>query len=141
MDVACRPARQSDTVDVMELTRTIWEGEDYVPQVWASWLADRRGRLAVDSSTASTRPRTAAGAMSEKDRGNMIRNMVAGLADRLKENGSDVEGWQRLLRAYLVLGEREKAMSAADAAKRALANHADKLRRIEDTIKNLGLES
>src|SRR6185437_6727631 len=78
----------------------------------------------------------AAGAMSEKDRGEMIRNMVARLADRLKENGSDVEGWQRLLRAYLVLGEREKAMSAADAAKRALANDADKLRRIEDTIKS-----
>jgi len=82
----------------------------------------------------------AAGAMSEKDRGDMIRNMVARLADRLKENGSDVEGWQRLLRAYLVLGEREKAISAADAAKRALANDADKLRRIEDTIKSLGLE-
>jgi len=82
----------------------------------------------------------AAGAMSEKDRGEMIRNMVARLADRLKENGSDVVGWQRLLRAYLVLGEREKAMSAADAAKRALANDADKLRRIEDTIKSLGLE-
>jgi len=82
----------------------------------------------------------AAGAMSEKDRGDMIRNMVARLADRLKENGDDVEGWQRLLRAYLVLGEREKAISAADAAKRALANDADRLRRIEDTIKNLGLE-
>ena len=82
----------------------------------------------------------AAGVMSEKDRGDMIRNMVARLADRLKENGSDVEGWERLLRAYLVLGEREKAISAADAAKRALADDADKLRRIEDTIKNLGLE-
>jgi cytochrome c-type biogenesis protein CcmH len=81
-----------------------------------------------------------AGVMSEKDRGDMIRNMVARLADRLKENGSDVEGWQRLLRAYLVLGEREKAISAAHAAKRALADDADKLRRIDDTIKNLGLE-
>ncbi|HET7911492.1 MAG TPA: c-type cytochrome biogenesis protein CcmI [Pseudolabrys sp.] len=82
----------------------------------------------------------AAGAMSEKDRGEMIRTMVARLADRLKENGTDVEGWQRLLRAYLVLGERDKAMSAAGAAKRALADDADKLRRIEDTIKSLGLE-
>jgi cytochrome c-type biogenesis protein CcmH len=82
----------------------------------------------------------AADAMSEIDRGEMIRNMVARLADRLKENGSDVEGWQRLIRAYRVLGEREKAISAADAAKRALANDADKLRRIEDMIKSLGLE-
>ena len=82
----------------------------------------------------------AAGAMSEKDRGDMIRTMVTRLADRVKENGTDVEGWQRLLRANLVLGEREKATSAADAAKRALANDAEKLRRIEDTIKSLGLE-
>ena len=65
---------------------------------------------------------------------------AARLADGLKDNGNDVEGWQRLLRAYLVLGEKEKAISAADAAKRALANDADKLRRIEDTIKNLELE-
>src|SRR4029078_2202709 len=72
----------------------------------------------------------AAGAMSEKDRGEMIRNMVARLADRLKDNGSDVEGWERLLRAYCVLGEREKAIASADAAKRSLANDADKLLRI-----------
>src|ERR1044071_6271064 len=101
----------------------------------------------VDSqSSSSTAPGptaddiAAAGAMSEKGRGEMIRNMVARLADRLKENGNDVEGWQRLLRAYLVLGERDKAVSAADAAKRALANDADKLHRIEVALKSLGLE-
>jgi cytochrome c-type biogenesis protein CcmH len=79
--------------------------------------------------------------MSEKERGEMIRNMVDRLADRLKENESDVEGCQRLLRAYIVLGERDKAISAAGAAKRALANDTDKLRRIEDIIKSLGLQS
>ena len=42
---------------------------------------------------------SAAGQMSEKDRGDMIRGMVARLADRLKENGDDLAGWQRLLRA------------------------------------------
>jgi len=65
--------------------------------------------------------------------------MVARLADRLKENGNDVEGWQRLLRAYMVLGERDKAHAAADA-KRALARDPDKLRRIEDMINSLGFE-
>jgi cytochrome c-type biogenesis protein CcmH len=43
-------------------------------------------------------------------------------------------------RAYMVLGERDKAHAAAAAAKRALANDPDKLRRIEDMIKSLGLE-
>lgn len=43
----CRPALPKDTPDVMELTRTIWEGEDYVPAVWAEWLEDYEGVLAV----------------------------------------------------------------------------------------------
>jgi len=81
-----------------------------------------------------------AGGMSEKDRGEMIRSMVARLADRLKEDGNDIEGWQRLLRAYMVLGERDKANAAAADAKRALVNDPDKLRRLGDMIKSLGLE-
>jgi hypothetical protein len=36
--IVCRPALPKDTPDVMELTRTIWEGEDYVPKVWGSGL-------------------------------------------------------------------------------------------------------
>jgi cytochrome c-type biogenesis protein CcmH len=70
----------------------------------------------------------------------MIRGIVTRLADRLKENGNDVEGWQRLLRAYMVLGERDKANAAAADAKRALASDPDKLRRLGDMIKSLGLE-
>ena len=82
----------------------------------------------------------AAANMSEKDRGEMIRRMVAGLAARLQQNGDDIDGWERLLRAYMVLGERTKAQVAAGDARKALAGDADKLRKIEDTIKSLGLE-
>lgn len=32
---------------MLELTKTIWEGEDYVPQVWDDWLADPHGQLSV----------------------------------------------------------------------------------------------
>ena len=78
--------------------------------------------------------------MSEKDRGEMIRSIVAGLAARLQQNGDDIDGWERLLRAYMVLGERTKAQVAAGDARKALAGDADKLRKIEDTIKSLGLE-
>jgi cytochrome c-type biogenesis protein CcmH len=70
----------------------------------------------------------------------MIRGMVARLADKLKQDGSDVEGWQRLLRAYLVLGERAKAQAAATDARRALAGDSNKLRSLNEEIKNLGLE-
>jgi ribosomal protein S18 acetylase RimI-like enzyme len=45
--VLCRPALPRDTEDVMELTRTIWDGNDYVPHLWAQWLADPDGLLAA----------------------------------------------------------------------------------------------
>ncbi len=54
----------------------------------------------------------AASGMSAADRQTMIRTMVQRLADRLKENPDDLSGWQRLARAYEVLGETEKAKDA-----------------------------
>ena len=81
----------------------------------------------------------AASTMNADEQKQMIGGMVARLADRLKQDGSDVEGWLRLVRAYTVLGERDKAQSAATAAKRALAAEPDKLRRIDDLAKELGL--
>ena len=82
----------------------------------------------------------AASQMSEQDRDDMIRGMVARLADRLKENSGDVAGWQRLMRAYMVLGDRDRAKSAAGDARKALASDPDKLRQIDETIKGMGLE-
>ena len=54
----------------------------------------------------------AAGDMSAEDRTDMIRGMVERLADKLKEDPDNLEGWQRLARAYDVLGEKEKAAGA-----------------------------
>ena len=45
--IVCRPALPKDTPEVMELTRTIWDGHDYLPLVWADWLVDYEGLLAV----------------------------------------------------------------------------------------------
>lgn len=45
--LVCRPALPMDTAAVLELTRTIWAGEDYVPSVWEEWLQDASGLLAV----------------------------------------------------------------------------------------------
>jgi cytochrome c-type biogenesis protein CcmH len=81
----------------------------------------------------------AAREMSETDRNEMIRGMVARLADRLQNHPDDVEGWLRLLRAYMVLGQREKALEAADQARQAFAGQPDKLRQIDELVKGLGL--
>ena len=78
--------------------------------------------------------------MNEADRGTMIRGMVDRLATRLKQNGHDVEGWLRLMRAYMVMGERDKAVSALIDARQAVATDAERLRQLNEGAKNLGLD-
>ena len=78
--------------------------------------------------------------LSPDQQNQMIVGMVARLADRLKDNGDDIAGWQRLLRAYMVLGDRDKARAAAEDARRALSGDPAKLQQIEDTIKEMGLQ-
>ncbi len=63
------------------------------------------------------------------------------VATRLAGEGGDVEGWLRLVRAYMVLGEPQKARAAAEEARRALAAEPEKLRRINDLVKSLGLDT
>ena len=79
--------------------------------------------------------------MDPQDRAAMISGMVERLAERLKRDGSDVEGWLRLVRAYTVMGDRDRALSAVADARRALGHDADKLRRIDALAKELKLES
>ena len=97
----------------------------------APWRPLVRAALArVDGSTApalSDETMAAANGMNEADRSAMIRSMVERLASRLKQNGDDVEGWLRLVRAYMVMGDRDKAMSALSDARQAVANDAERL--------------
>lgn len=53
-----------------------------------------------------------AGTMSEADRGEMIRGMVASLDARLKEDPNNFEGWMRLVRSYAMLKDKERAEAA-----------------------------
>ena len=82
----------------------------------------------------------AAQKMKPDEQNQMIAGMVARLADRLKQDGSDVEGWLRLVRAYTVLGDRAKAQAAAADARRALAGDPDKVRRLDALVKELGVQ-
>lgn len=64
----------------------------------------------------------AAQEMSSEDRSAFIRSMVARLAEKLEENPNDPEGWQRLIRAYEVLGETDKAAEARQKLEAIKAN-------------------
>ena len=79
----------------------------------------------------------AAAEMSPEARIQMVRGMVERLAERLARDGSDLDGWVRLVRAYLVLGEDERARGAAADARRALSGDADKLRHLEAAFADL----
>jgi cytochrome c-type biogenesis protein CcmH len=48
----------------------------------------------------------------DAERTAMIRGMVDGLAARLAREPDDADGWARLGRAYVVLGERDRAVDA-----------------------------
>jgi len=111
----------------------------------APWLTVVRQSLARVEGPGATPPGpqpddvAAAAGMTPEARVQMIRGMVERLATRLHEDGSDVDGWLRLLRAYMVMGERDKAKAAVGEARDALAHEPEKLRLLDEGIKNLGV--
>ena len=52
----------------------------------------------------------------------------------------DVEGWLRLVRAYMVLGDRDKAREALADARQAVGGDAGRLKELNEGLKNLGLD-
>lgn len=96
---------------------------------------------AVAAKIAELEPQSQTGAaiaaMPKDDQSQMIRGMVAGLAQRLQSNPADIEGWLRLIRSYAVLGDKAEAQSALEKARAAFANNADMLRRINDEANSL----
>jgi cytochrome c-type biogenesis protein CcmH len=112
----------------------------------APWVGMVRESLArVDASVPplkgpSADDVAAASQLPPEQRTAMVRGMVERLAERLSREGADVEGWLRLVRAYMVLGDRDKAASAANDARKALASEPDKLRRVEELVAGLGLK-
>jgi cytochrome c-type biogenesis protein CcmH len=69
----------------------------------------------------------------------MIKSMVERLATRLADQGGSIDEWQRLIRAYVVLGDKDKATAAAADARKALSADPASLKAIDDTLKSLGL--
>ena len=81
--------------------------------------------------------------MSDEDRQAMIEGMVSQLNTRLTEEGGSVEEWQRLIRARVVLDQREMAKNDLSRALEAFASeaeNADKLRALASEL-NLSNEA
>ena len=83
----------------------------------------------------------AAAQLSPEQRQQMVVGMVEGLAQRLKHDGKDLAGWQRLLRAYTVLGRHEDARAALAEARRNFEGDARALSDLSSLAATLGLGS
>ena len=69
----------------------------------------------------------------------MIEGMVNRLATRLASNGGSVDDWSRLIRAYAVLHEAEKARTALADARKALAPDPNAVASLDVLAHDLGL--
>jgi len=90
---------------------------------WRAELVDRMARLRAANGTAPD-----------------IGAMVASLAERLKRQPTDVDGWQRLIRAYSVLGDNNKANNALAQARSALKADPQAQARLSLEARQLKLE-
>jgi cytochrome c-type biogenesis protein CcmH len=94
---------------------------------WRQTVADRLAELSPGEAGAAPAAATApvggsngptaqdvaaAAALTPEQRQTMIRGMVERLAQRLDQHPDDTAGWERLARAYDVLGEPDKAAAA-----------------------------
>ncbi|MCG5236213.1 c-type cytochrome biogenesis protein CcmI [Xanthobacter oligotrophicus] len=79
----------------------------------------------------------AAASLSTDERNAMVRGMVARLAERLSTEPNDIEGWLRLVRAYGVLGDKDKAAEALKTARATFKDNAEALGRLDAAEKEL----
>ncbi|WP_417834092.1 c-type cytochrome biogenesis protein CcmI [Thalassospira xiamenensis] len=110
---------------------------------------DITGRIKITPPMASNAPAgpggpsredmEAAAEMSPEERQEMILGMVSQLADKLAENPENPEGWARLIRAYMVIGQPDQAKQAYDNARQVFSDDTDLLTRFAGLADELGI--
>jgi cytochrome c-type biogenesis protein CcmH len=81
----------------------------------------------------------AAMALPEGDRQAMVRGMVDGLAARLQASPRDADGWVRLMRARMVLGEPAAATAALRQGVAAFADSPADQQKLREAATSLGV--
>jgi hypothetical protein len=121
-----------------ELKRSYEEAKAKASEEAASLQPEAAGKgsdgLRVEQMTKSE-------TMSPSEREAAIRSMVDGLAERLESSPRDVEGWTRLMRSRVVLGEREAAATAFRKALQVFKDDAAASGKITAAAIGLGLKA
>lgn len=122
------------------------EVRTFVEKVAADRKMDISGRLpplAVGVAAAQPGPTpeqmAAAQSMNPGDRDAMVQGMVNGLAEKLKANPRDRAGWERLIRARMVLGQADKAAADYRTAAKAFAGSPADQQALRQTAAQLGV--
>ena len=77
--------------------------------------------------------------MSAEQQAEMIESMVDGLAARLEADPMDLNGWQRLIRARLVMSDFDKALRDLDTARAAFAGDTQAISDLNSFAVEVGL--
>lgn len=109
-------------------------GVDVSSRLRASGSASGARAPTLDSATVSSISALPAG-----DRSAMIAGMVDGLAQKLKADPRNPEGWARLLRSRMVLGDATQARADLAIARKALADDKAGLTRVNEAARELGV--
>jgi cytochrome c-type biogenesis protein CcmH len=104
----------------------------------APWLGAVKARLAALKGEPPPQS-TAAPAVEADEQKAMIEGMVSRLANRLASSGGSVDEWSRLIRAYTVLHEADKAKAALADARKALAPDPNAVASLDALARDLGL--
>lgn len=81
----------------------------------------------------------AASSMTPSQQDEMVQGMVNRLADRLKANPKDADGWIRLMRARMVLGDTAAAQEALRSGRSAFQGDAATQARLSQAAAALGV--
>lgn len=115
--------RTDDAVSIWQAMAAELPGES--PWRGAALEALREAGVAAEAVPGpSDEQMQAAANMEAGDRNAMIEDMVAGLDARLRREPDDPEGWQRLVRSYVVLGREDDAREALDRGLEALGRES-----------------
>jgi len=79
--------------------------------------------------------------MSPAERQAMVERMVQGLAARLAQQGDDLSGWLKLVRAYTVLDRKDEAQAALARAKSQFSGNTQAIEQLDALAAELGLKS
>jgi cytochrome c-type biogenesis protein CcmH len=107
----------------------------------AAAAASTPGTGVANPHSTATAPATAVRSSPDLDQSAAIRSMVDGLAARLETSPHDVDGWARLMRSRVVLGEPEAATAALRRALDVFKDDAANSARIAAAAAELGLDA